>query len=1366
MNSGTLSRRNSKEQRMKSRQHGLSFAEVLMSIAIIGVLIYGVVTVTSTGLQHSKTNTDRQFAIQKALSMLEELKALVQVSQGGAITVLDNFNDQNLFRDRLTTVGAIADPADEDISGNTRLNPVGTMWLYSRQISVTPLADPANPNLVITSSDVRLVRVRVYKNQYAVGGALQGRRLLAEVASVIRTLAVSFPTTQVYDIYCVAIESIPGWWVNLSTLRPFVTAAIGDMQGRHPGLQFREHWITKASYGRDQQYRPYINSNTLDVNGTLTPIPFVYFYPGVLPQQYALTANPAEPAPPAPWAINQVTASPAQFYYPPANFGGLMQQELGAGGAPTWLNPFNADSNPFPYAIADQYNHGMRYPDELALYNQRVNAPPDPATGVNPYFGEEMTLRLLLEDMFQRPNNYLNALFINLHGELLPFPPTRNYSDAAKKPAFYTGIAPALHNGVRVVTHPENVAYDSAVAGSINLRVYSYVLDPTITGAAPGTIRLRQPNAVGLQTAFAAGKEFLSEPISVVIRGVNWNPANINGNGVRFFAGGVDLDDQKWTADGLFTGSGLVPPGPPPDYNPRDYYESGLAPMNDLAPPARRRMYYTTALTGAGDTVIKLWNSPLISPCVPTPTTCDANQSLDLAPGGPGASGGIEYDAANPQSSRRLYGLEYIPSPMENFASGVAQTPFAQNLTTRGDLSKNTARWVIEIPTNVLPNCVVPLPNPPNCGPVAIDTYIGDYNVGTDQIDSVAGVHPLETVPPTVQNIPPNSSRTFFWRGTAGWLFGGVAQNPGGGFLPITERYQIIGDPRHMPYADGKKPHAGAFAAANINARYGQAYNRYFDDFENVGEGNRSASWPGWTYGAFGLRNDGVANNAQWQTSNGNIELDVPRLYQVFRSGLMTTNSLYTTMTGWPYYYLGIGNEIGYDSANNFPYNVPVSRRPFQGTDQAGYFEQAITPGVDWGDTGNPADPVGTSGPLRISGQGGGGTSVKYIKEADNSWWSMHWLGELYPDDMYRVGGANNDWEEMGNLFAPAPPQASNAANTFLRVRRDNVPSNTAANPTHTPGTTFSFSSRRTHQQGAPTFFWTGGNTIGVTSDNACEAIPPGATGCANLFGAGASDLPPPNYSLPLDNGIPASRPFIVNAAPPAPLDAVNQAAAYTPNLQLTIWRDYYDSTTGAPANLRASSLLALREAAPSTRAVFVVENGLSQTTQAGTDFIARWSFLTLVHSYFEAGLFNGRNLPAITQLPRVRITSPNPNTDVSNPTTIPVTWALEWRRWDGRPYTSDGQYAPAANFSEPTTQDYWVMYSVDNGLTWRYINDNATAATPGVRGPQGFRYAGPTTNWNVAALPAGDYIVRVECYRQGFPLHYSFHQYQAFITR
>jgi Tfp pilus assembly protein PilE len=1415
---------------MNVRQRGMTLMEVLFSVAGVAILIFATISANSTALLSTRNNQDKQFATQKALSMLEELKSQVQVNTGTNITILDKYDDGSAYFPRLTIIGdktgaTTTQPADEPISGNKSM---GTSWLYVRQISVKPLTDPTNASIIISSSDVRLVRVRVYRNDPA------GPRLLAEVASVVRTQAVNFPTTQVYDIYCIAIENVPGWWVNMSSLISFVQNAINDLQNRQPGLQFNTHMIKHLGYGRDTQYIPYVNADiTTNTQGTLNPIPYVYFYPGALPASYTPEAGGA------------LVTPPAQYYYPPANFDATIRTEAGV------LHGYNSvatattalPANPFPYALADQYNHVMRYPDELALYNQRNTAVDGLGNLVYPK--EEMTLRLLLDDMVMNPGNYTNAIVINLHGELLPFPPLRNYSDAAKKPDYYHGAA-LLPNGIRVVTHPQQLTYDGNNADDVDLRVYSYVTNPTMTGAAPGALAnpvYRYP--AGVQTPLISdspvlpAREFLPEPITITLKGVNWVPGATD---VKAITGGVNLDGVGGDRDGPYT--------------------TVSAPTSDALVLPAHRMYYSSSYIApvapatVGDTVIKLYNSPLVSPCLIN--SC--------------ATGGLA-------GYRQLYGQEYIPASLEDFSTGPAVAAFqaANNLDVTSDKTKNTARWLLHIPAATFTAAQ-------NNSMFRVETRIGDWDqtatppafVGTISSGYATAANPK----------PADFEATYFWRGTPAWLYGAAGTNPA---LPPSERYQIQGDPRHMPYADLKKTHTTNVNTMTANTNLGRGYNPYFDDFEAGGtaapntpwsypaEGNREgaevvgttagpysvttsnnnlslnvngttyvyaiptganqpastiitalnaagtfagiatadvvcisppctnttgrirltadtagnartiqlnapannpntllgfdtvshtgSAWDGYNYTIggvnYGIKNDGPVagnpgttqqhmDNDGWTTDNGSIEFDIPRAYQILRTALMTTNALFTTMSGWPYYYIGLGGEIGYDAASGFPTNVPMNKRPFDGTNTAQYFENTITPGETWGDgilTGAPL--YGQAG----SNQGLARSGVKYIQESDGSWWGMPWLGELYPDEMYANPPAGSvAWGVSGNL-STALPAASAANGFFRRVRREDVKGNDPADRTHTIGTVFTHSSRRTMGQGMPTFFWTG-------SANGVEADAGANTGALAAAGTEINT----NYNFPLDNPILASRPFQLAAALPA-TDGLG-LAIYGPSNAVTNQASFYTSVE--ESSELASALITVRQGATNL-ATYVVENGLSPTGQAGTDFIARWSFLSLIQGYFAAGLFNGSAAPATAQVPRVIITTPNPNTDLTDPSTITISWSTVYTRWDGRPYT----LAYASTYNPAYAMSYWVTYSADNGATWKYIQDG-TVAQPGVRLPPAsyltdtHRITASTVSWSTPSsqFPAGAYTIRVDGYRDNYQLHYAYHQYQAFINR
>ncbi|HWW60138.1 MAG TPA: type II secretion system protein, partial [Thermoanaerobaculia bacterium] len=651
---------------MRRAQRGMTLVEAIVSIAIVGMIIAFSTTLLTTAYRGTQDNENKQFATQKAVSMLEEMRALIQVAEGANASVLDDYDDGVTNQSILTTERGVTDPADAR-SGNTK---IGGTWLFERRISVQKVPG---------ANDLRLVNVKVFVNERG------GLRLLAEVASVLSTIGQDMPPTQVYDIYLIAVENVPGWWLYMQNVVPFVENAMEDLETRHPGLQFRKHWIRKLSYGRDPLYAPYVNRR----QDSTAPVNSVYFYPGTLP-----------------------LGSAVETYYPPDFFNARVNVD----GATQ--NDYDAADNPIPYALADQYNNGMRYPEERALFDARV------AAGLE--VADAPTLRLLLDDMYMHPAAYRNAIVINLHGELFPFPPVRNYSDAAKDPARWPNV--------RAVTHPERIRTTNG--DPLRLRVYGYHTNTANPAAVPEWM----------------GRGGAATPIAITLRGVQWTPSPA---AIQSLVGGVDQD-----------GNGA------PD--PYALQQASIIASGTSAPA---RMYWTSQIDGT-NTILRLYNTPLKTPCITVTNPCDG--------------GGLS-------PANRLYGLEYIPSPVENLADAAAPQPFQTDLSAPVDSVKNTVRWVITVPVDVLRNNSV----------VTIETRIGE-----DQTTGVAF---------PAQNGPRNLSRTYAWRGTDGWIFGDATMDAN---LPITERFQFIGDPRHCPYADVKAPHLGSGRARED--ALGMGYNRYF----------------------------------------------------------------------------------------------------------------------------------------------------------------------------------------------------------------------------------------------------------------------------------------------------------------------------------------------------------------------------------------------------------------------------------------------------------------------------------------------------------------------------------------------------------
>lgn len=1230
---------------MKINQKGMTLVEVLMSLLLVSLIVFATVTFISAAYRSTAHNQEKEFATQKAISILDELKSFVENKQDAG-ALLDDFNEA--ADSPVLTTQKLAVP-DDPVSSNIVDTASPSGWLYTKQITVTPIGDQDN----------RLVNVKVFSYKYG------KKTLISEVAGVLRTIAPNFAPTQVYDVYLIAIDNIPGWWVYMQNIVPFVQATLQDIQSRNPGLEFRTHWIRKLAYGRDWQYAPYFNDATVSTAN----INKVYFYPGQLPVNDATYDTPGN-------------IRPVSYYYLPSlvqariNIDGVIKN--GYDNTP----PPNPTYNPYPYSLADTYNNAMRWPDEKQWFDNRVSVGKENA--------DAPTLRLLIEDMWQNPSKYRNAIIINLHGELFPFPPIRNYSDAARDPETFTDITKGFP---RVVTHPENLHYGNS--DNLVLRVYSYLNR-------------------SFQTAGAFNRlQFLpaSSPIKVTLKNINWTPV---AGDIKTIIGGADLD-----------GNLVADPW-------------GAGPVNaPVCPVGGNSACYTSAIVGS-DTVLTLTRSPLVSP--------------QIAAGGPGLN-----------ASWTLYGMEYIPAPMEIPPyGGLNPAAFTRILTTLGDFPKNTARWIITVPNSagVLPSNSM----------IKIETRIATGG------DNTTGV-----MYPTA-NRPQDLSSTYVWRGTDTWLFGdSTFANPGR--LPITERWQIIGDPRHLPYAD-QKIFQGFGGTPPTTFPVGSGFNRYFDDFNNTGSGYPNANnwsgpnqWQGWTVANVGIKNAAVPegswttvpNDDGWDVTEaadvtagfgaqGMLEVDVNRIMQVFRTVLLRTNSVFTTLSGFSFSYLGMGNEIDYDQSNGFINGVPVSSMPYTGTGGARY-ERSIT---SW-----PTDLSSTY-------------HLKYIKRNNNEWFAKYWLGELFPDDAYAA-----QWNVNGNLTA------GTGATDFLRVIRPSIPDGANQLDLLPQGTKFVPAGRTTDEEGCTAFMNIGSSTnqfhhewsydnINALVDETGDLQSPEGVEIANKF------------YMPFPTTAPIGRPFYLNSTGEGKMPNGFESSANPPFLDTgytiaglaangvhpvgTLSTTYYDSTEDRFGTGTGSGLVTLRETYNGVErgAIYNVVNGLDKTGEAGTTLIGKWSVLSLTDAFLRSG--QGASPTRIRELPRILIL-PFTSAETNEVTSLDIQWSLNWLRWDGQQYVA----AYPSGFTEDTQTSHVILYSMENGATgsWKNILTDAPA-TPGVRPiaagdfvEQNHDPADSTLSytWNLPAEAQceGTIMLRVEAYRDidvtdsAFPLHYAYHQLRFF---
>jgi prepilin-type N-terminal cleavage/methylation domain-containing protein len=1168
------------------RQAGFTLVEMMIAIMAF-------TTVALTLLQHltisyssSRTHRERVFAYSKAQAILAEMHAMVDSGATSAAIDLDAFDD-GLFNNPVLSIetqnGNLILP-DSPLSGNT-LGSAG--WEWYRRIKVRPFAS-------IDNRSVRYVTVKIFHRN-----GMGDENEVASLSSVVNSVSSGFPTTQVYDVYLLAVENIPGWWVFMENIVPSVEAAITDLESRNPGLSLRTHWITKASYGRNEQYTPYINN---DLNSHES-VPYAYYYPGSMPE-----------------------GSSSNYYYVPSMIDARMLHD----GA--LMNGYDAIVNPHPYALADYFNHGMRLPRERALHALRMAAikerkatirgaiqsnttPPPELLDMS----EEPTMRLLLEDMNTNPEKYRHALLINVHGELVPMPAIRNYSDPAKCVEF---------PGMRTVTHPEELRTD--IDDDAYLRVYCWSSEPDVYHTDPEaragfiTVDIMDVNLVG---------ETQNGPVHA------YSPFHDSG-WIRAMPGGVTVSGSN-----EYPSIGMTDSAYPKALN---YYEGPYpwAPEK----PMRYSVFFGSMANGRKFTRIYLVNTPVHA--------AEVTSAL-----------GAQGLRSNERS--RLYGLEYNPAPTRD-------TDFTRDLAAVGDGPKNTARWRLKLPKELLSQGTrwfnedgTPLGAAPS----------GDLRltVRTWFLDSTT---PWPEQPgkmyPTRQS-PDNMSETYVYWGDSREA------------VPFTERSQFCGDPRFNPYKD----------LLNGDPDYGDGYNWFFDAFNS----DISADFPGI-----------VRKFDRW---NGSVRQDLPRYFEMFRSGLVSSEAVYTTLTGYSYYYMGVGNEIGFDIANGYPNSIPVSLRPFGG------------------------DPLETGFVNNITG------SRRYVRDSrdnDDFWYCMPWLGELYP-----AGVMASQWNVNGNLSAGNDNELE-----FHRAVDSTCQNNTARFRAH--GTNFNSAGQRLATAGCLSFMNNG--TSGAHFSHFFAAT------TTSLVGPGVELAE--NYNFPLPATIYINRPFAVNA--PGSLTPEWSYPPYSTNrFHASTLEEYYDfgAATG--------SGLVMLEGPAKDKAAYVIVSGVGQTAEVGSAFIAKYSVLAMIHSYFEVG---SPSVPhRIAQLPRVEIKSPNELTELVDPLSINLQFDLEWLRWDGGKYTA----STSTSFVEDESSiEYSVMYSADNGVNWTQLQMvagllQATTMTggPGVHpgaslmvadtavGQEALEWDLPRNNY-----PESVYLVRVEAYRAGQQLHYSQHMQRFYIDR
>jgi prepilin-type N-terminal cleavage/methylation domain-containing protein len=1276
----------------KLNQKGYTLIEMAIATLLMGVMATTVILANRFVNVQTVQNSDRTFATEKAIQMYEELRALVNGNEKG-IAILDNYNqfvlDNVLTTDKSVDVTIGGNPGDP-LSGNIKTD---GHWRYSRIITVAPVAN---------DTQGRRVSVKVFLYPGDNAPQTMTGTLLATVGGILRTSILPFEPTQVLDVYILQIGNIPSWWSVLPTLAADMDNAIADLQSRLTGLQIRAHYITRTSYGRDSLYQPEINSSASAAESIHQS--WVYFYPGYTEQDSGGDG----------WYYDGNTSDQKNSVFLTGNF---MEDGTSSPVSTTQFGGANIS-----YSVADQYNNAMRYPDELAAF-QAVTAAAAAAGQVNLGPVTEISERMLLEGMLSQPASFQNAIIVNLHGELLPLPPLRNYSDAAKDPANQLSLdtapmtcAIAASNGVsgntnvRVVTHPELLYYPVSISGAttatavtVRLRVYAYYDSEDVGGSAG--LPTGDPRVPYISL-------FLPDASATVVGvTVNIGSSSVTYGKVGITTGLPNTPGSTWT-------SGNVP--------------------GDTGGPMNMSVSYVGP--GKNQTLITLANTPL------------------RAPINTGGVGGLN-------TSDMLYGAEYIPCSPDQ-TSGTSNTNYYNNsynfgndlgndAVTAANNPKNTARWIISLAIPVTQNYP---------GPVTIGIWSGGLTTTASGVTfTQAGTHAIETrlgngvtssvvtIGASPATIYPNLSRTYVWCGST--------------IPPYTEQYQFMGDPRDCPYYDVK---VGGISVTGAGITIGpNAYNWWFKGTVNEATSMTADGYAGFGQGAV----------SQWNgNGGGNIQVDLPRYYQLIRQGLLATTSIWTGTNGWSWFYYGVGGEYGSDQgprSNGIIMYDDLFKNTSGGSVVADF--NAIYPG----DGKDGSHGYG----LFVASNTTGSNSV--------TWYQRSWLGELYPDKSYL-----QEWVTYGNL--PSIAHSGTPPESFYLEPMHKV----------------NFVSANSSLDGfAGVTFWVCPAGYGSESFYDGKNTTTGGRFEHNSADANGTEL---NLAVTTYNIFPFPLPGVMDVNrewdlgggnPPEAGIAPYNSAGMTTTIDIptvtstslgTVSRLFYNY--GSATTQYGSGVMRMTQKnAGVTQVGYVVESGYAPSTGVGPDILAETALVFGMRTFLDGGLMAVTNAAGhIPQLPLVRIyfADPVPVYNASQTITFTV----------GCPVTATSAGGGAVSVGMPVTDIWWgfnpnglanfyteeypynngsvtsaamtgtgfyqesgvtVVYNLkyNNGSAWYNVSDNSAAVTGVYDSTHSYNpptYVAPWTyNWLVASggttLPQASYELMVEAYRQGYGLHYSY---------
>lgn len=849
--------------RLKARL-GTNLIEVLVAATVAGIVLMALGGFIASTFRSANSDRDYAFAMQKALQMMEEISAYKPANVADSI---DKFGAEGFMYTLTTEASALA---HREFSGNPSVN---GKYKFVRKVNVEQVPGDLY---------ARKVTVTVYYQNRKASTAQPDpdRGPLAVVSNVLRSNIASVGPRQVIDLYVLSIENLPHvfrksdddvYYPSATEARRLFNASLAALEATYSGIDFNVRYISRLSIGRDDYYRPYINSGmSLEKDPDSSkrdPLNQVYFYPGVLGQDV-----------------------PDEYFDPEFIDGRVAIGDAAATGV-------NAGGATDSYSLADQFNHPVGYAEEfeptVIATGVTLADPANPVPKLPPTGTAELSLRQFLEDMLSdTTGKYRNAIVVNLHGDLLPALAMRNYADPAKD----FSHTDALMDERRIVTHPWKL--NTPVTEPIRLLTHTFFANGAV---APTPATSNKSWQVHVDTSTAWTAEHAAREARIVIRGL-----------------------KPYLADALYDGAGVG------TINDKDVKITAIQRTrsnagNERTTYTKIAQWPTPAECGFPHSGPHVGNHGAGTDHEPghsashgtAPVWGDADSDPETGPDDYVLEmNELDYSARRTDDSGTLYGIDhqdmtnyslhrllYFPDPLLPFldsASGWLKP-------------RNTARLIVEFPLKA--------------------AAAGKRFEVLTQLKTTTGYPTLVTSSTTQES--PATSRTWFYAGTAtDWdtthemYWDAAAKKP---LIPWTDQVQLVGDPRHNPYYDVRRrklynPYWTDFKDTK------EVY-KGITNSPNT-DPNKYAGTPNAFAVLDAPPLDGVYVDTKFDGSASawnEIKYNAPAYFRMWREAILRNDAVFVSVTGEPIHYIGLGGEFSLEKKVN-GLDLTLSKKPWDGS--------------------------------------------------------------------------------------------------------------------------------------------------------------------------------------------------------------------------------------------------------------------------------------------------------------------------------------------------------------------------------------------------------------------------------------------------